>query len=130
MPMILIEVVNKHTKEQEIALMQAVHSALIASFNVTEEAINTRLLAHEPHRFSVPVNYNPDHYVIVGIDCFSGRSLATKRNLYQTIVENLHASGIPKDHVKIVIREAIRENWGILGGFAACDVQVGYKIEV
>jgi len=130
MPMILIEVANKYTKEQEIAIIKAAHSALLETFKVTLEAINTRLLVHEPYRFSVPAHCNPDCYVLISIDCFIGRSLATKRHLYQVIVENLNVLGIPKDHIKIVLRESAAENWGILGGFAGCDVDVGYKVEV
>jgi phenylpyruvate tautomerase PptA (4-oxalocrotonate tautomerase family) len=130
MPMILIEVANKYTNEQEIALMNEVSSALRKTFKVSLEAINTRLLVHELHRFSVPIHCNPEQYVLISIDCFSGRSLTTKRDLYHAIVENLNGLGIPKDHVKIVLRESVRENWGILGGFAGCDVDVGYKVEV
>jgi len=130
MPMTLIEIANKYTKEQEIALMKAVDSALLEIFKVTPEAINTRLMIHEPHRFSVPADCNPERYVIINIDCFSGRSLDTKRNLYQAIVEQLNILGIPKDHIKIVLRESAKENWGILGGFAGCDVDVGYKVKI
>lgn len=130
MPMALIEIGKKYSSEHEIALMNAIHSALIEAFKVTNHAINIRLLVHEPHRFSAPINTNPDLYTLISIDCFAGRSLAAKRTLYSCIVENLHALGIPKDHVKIVLRETNRENWGILGGRAGCDVDVGYVVNV
>lgn len=130
MPIVSIEVGKKYSQEEEIAIMKAVHSALLEAFKVTDHAINIRLLVHEIHRFSVPINTNPEIYTLIGIDCFSGRSLAAKRNLYTCIVHNLNNLGIPKDHVKIVIRESNKENWGILGGFAGCDVDVGYPVEV
>ena len=130
MPMILIEIGNKYTKEKEIALMQAVHSALLETFKVTLHAINTRLIVHEPHRFSVPIHCKSEQYVLISIDCFSGRSLEVKRNLYHAIVENLNGLGIPNGHIKIVLRESIKENWGILGGFAGSDVDVGYQVEI
>jgi hypothetical protein len=38
--------------------------------------------------------------------------------------------GIPRDHVKILLREIPRENWGIRGGQAGCDVDLGFLIEV
>ena len=38
--------------------------------------------------------------------------------------------GIPKDHVKILLRELPRENWGIRGGQAATDVELGFKVDV
>ena len=46
------------------------------------------------------------------------------------IVRNLAALGIPKDHVKILLREIPKENWGIRGGQAAVDIDIGFKIEV
>lgn len=130
MPMVLIEVSKKYSKEDEITLIKIIHSALMETFKVTNQAINIRLLVHEPHRFSTPVNTNPELYTIISIDCFAGRSLVVKRNLYSCIVENLSTMGIPKDHVKIVIRETSKENWGILGGHAGCDVDVGYIVEI
>jgi phenylpyruvate tautomerase PptA (4-oxalocrotonate tautomerase family) len=37
---------------------------------------------------------------------------------------------IPRDHVKILLREIPPENWGIRGGRAACDVELGFKVDV
>ena len=59
-----------------------------------------------------------------------GRSLDAKRNLYRAIVNNLEGLGIPKDHVKILLREIPKENWGIRGGQAGSDVELGFKVEV
>jgi hypothetical protein len=50
--------------------------------------------------------------------------------LYKTIVTNLAVLGIPVDHVKIVLRDIPKENFGIRGGKAGCDVELGYKIDV
>jgi phenylpyruvate tautomerase PptA (4-oxalocrotonate tautomerase family) len=67
---------------------------------------------------------------LVSIDAFAGRSLDAKRKLYRAIVANLEPLGIPKDHVKIVLREIPRENWGIRGGQAGSDVDLGFKVDV
>lgn len=130
MPMVLIEIGKKYSQEKEIALIKAAHSAIVEAFKVTDHALNIRLLVHETHRFSVPLNTNPELYTLISIDCFSGRSITAKRNLYACLANNLNALGIPKDHIKIVLRESNRENWGILGGFAGCDVDVGYNVEI
>lgn len=66
----------------------------------------------------------------VSIDCFAGRSLAAKRNLYKTIVNNLEPFGIPNNHAKIMLREITAENWGIRGGYAACDIDLGFEVKV
>ena len=131
MPSVLIEVRNSYAPEQETALMEAVHAALREAFRLLPGDRNVRLMAHAPHRFACPPHLaQPELYTHVSIDAFAGRSLDAKRALYRGIVENLAALGIPKDHVKILLRELPRENWGIRGGQAAIDVELGFKIDV
>jgi len=132
MPIVLIEVRKKYTQEQEVALMKAVHAALQEAFKILNNDINVRLLVHEPHRSSLPTTISyPELYTLISIDCFAGRSLTAKRHLYQRIVENLESLNIPKDHVKILLRETSKENWGIRGGQAGSDVaELGYAVEI
>jgi phenylpyruvate tautomerase PptA (4-oxalocrotonate tautomerase family) len=88
-------------------------------------------MAHEPHRFACPPDRkHPEAYTVVTISAFAGRSLDAKRLLYRSIVENLLPLGIPSDHVLILLQEVPRENWGVRGGQAACDVDIGFKIEI
>lgn len=56
--------------------------------------------------------------------------MATKRKLYQMLVQNLVEFGIPADHIIITLRESPLENWGIRGGQAACDVDLGFQVDV
>jgi phenylpyruvate tautomerase PptA (4-oxalocrotonate tautomerase family) len=131
MPSILIEVRRHYTQEQEIALMEAVHRAVRDASKIAPGDRNVRLVVHEPHRFACPPSRErPDVYTHISIDAFAGRSLDAKRNLYQGIVEGLEPLGIPRDHVKILLRELPKENWGIRGGQAGCDVELGFKIEI
>lgn len=131
MPSALIEVRQNYSRENEAGIMEAVHSALRECFKIMPHDRNIRLLVHEPHRFECPPDREkPEFYTHISIDCFAGRSLDAKRNLYQAIVNNLEPFGIPKNHVKIMLREITAENWGIRGGQAACDVELGFKIEV
>jgi phenylpyruvate tautomerase PptA (4-oxalocrotonate tautomerase family) len=130
-PSVLIEVRRSYTPEQEVALMEAVHSALREAFAIKAGDRNVRLVVHEPHRFACPPErQHPESYTHISIDAFAGRSVDAKRALYRGIVERLATLGIPKDHVKILLRELPRENWGIRGGQAACDVELGFKIDV
>lgn len=131
MPSVLIEVRQLYTPEQEMAIMEAVHSALREAFKILPGDRNVRLITHEPHRFECPPNRaKPESYTHISIDAFAGRSLDAKRNLYKGIVNNLETLGIPKDHVKILLREIQKENWGIRGEQAGCDVDLGFKVEV
>lgn len=111
--------------------MEAVHAALREAFKILPGDRNVRLVVHEPHRFACPPDREtPEFYTHISIDVFTGRSLDAKRNLYTTIVNNLETFGIPKNHVKILLREIPKENWGIRGGQAGCDVELGFKVEV
>lgn len=131
MPSVLIEVRRRYTQEQEIALMEAVHLALREAFKIVPGDKNVRLLVHEPHRFIFPPERtNPDFYTHISIDAFAGRTLEAKRNLYKGIVDRLESFGIPRDHVKILLREIPKENWGIRGGQAGCDIELGFKVDV
>lgn len=131
MPSALIEVRQEYSRDNEMGIMEAVHSALRECFKIMPHDRNVRLLVHEPHRFECPPDREkPEFYTHISIDCFAGRSLDAKRNLYRAIVNNLEPFGIPKNHVKIMLREITAENWGIRGGQAACDVELGFKIDV
>ena len=131
MPSVLIEVRKRYRQEEEIALMEAVHAALREAFIILPHDKNIRLVVHEPHRFACPPDREkPEFYTHISIDAFAGRSLDAKRNLYMTIVKNLEPFGIPKNHVKILLREIPKENWGIRGGQAGCDVELGFNLDV
>lgn len=131
MPHVLIETRREYSKTEEVALMDAVHGALQRAFRIPPEDRHVRLLVHEPHRFACPPGTaEPDRFTQVSIDAFAGRSLDAKRALYREIVESLEPLGIPRDHVSIVVRDVPRENWGIRGGAAACDVDLGFDVNV
>lgn len=131
MPSVLIEVRRQYAQDEEIALMEAVHKSLREAFKILPGDRNVRLLIHEPHRFACPPDREkPEYYTHISIDAFAGRSLDAKRNLYKMIVNNLESLGIPKNHVKILLREIPQENWGIRGGQAGCDVELGFKVDV
>ncbi|WP_406055144.1 tautomerase family protein [Kribbella sp. NBC_00889] len=131
MPTALVEVRRRYSEAEEVALMDAVHGALVAAFRIPPEDKNVRLIAHEPHRFACsPNRAQPEFFTLVTIDCFAGRSVQAKRNLYAEIVDRLAPFGIPQDHVLITLRESGAENWGIRGGQAASDVDLGFDVHV
>jgi phenylpyruvate tautomerase PptA (4-oxalocrotonate tautomerase family) len=131
MPTALVEVCRPYSQTEEVAIIDAVHDALVAAFRIPPEDKHVRLLVHEPHRFGSPPRLsNPEAVTLVTVDCFAGRLVEAKRRLYAEIVERLTPFGIPPDHVLITVRESPTENWGIRGGQAACDVDLGFKIDV
>lgn len=130
MPSTLIEVRHKYTPQQQVALIDAVHGALVAAFKIPEEDRFIRVLAYEPHAMVNGLAEGvADSYTRVTIDCFSGRSVDAKRSLYREIVERLEVFGIPKKNISILLRESAPENWGA-GGRAASDYDLGFNINV
>lgn len=131
MPTVMIETRLPRTPEAEIAMMDAVHSALVEAFHIPVHDREVRLIAHAPHRFQAPPDRaQPELFTLISIDAFAGRSVDAKRQLYRAIVDKLEPLGIPRDHVLTVLREHPTENWGLRGGRAACDVDLGFKVNV
>lgn len=131
MPSSLVEVRRTYTEAEEASIIDAVHDALVAAFRIPQADKYVRLVAHAPHRFAcAPGLAQPELFTLVSIDCFAGRSIAAKRELYREIVERLSAVGVPRDHVKILLREIEPVNWGIRGGQAGSDVDLGFEVNV
>ncbi len=131
MPLTTIDIRTTYTEAQEVAIIEAVQSALIEGFKIPVEDRHVTLRVHAPHRMIVPPHCTqPERYTIVCIDAFAGRSAQAKRNLYQAIVSNLAALGIPPDHVIIRLLEPTMDNWGIKAGQMASDVGVNFKLDV
>ena len=131
MPSTVIDVRTSYTPAQELAIIEAVQSALVQAFKIPLHDRSILLTAHLPHRMiTPPALQQPERYTVVRIDAFAGRSIDAKRKLYQAMVNNLQPLGIPVDHVKVCLREIPTENWGIQGGQAACDVDLGFQINV
>lgn len=131
MPSTVIEVRRSYTTDEEVAIIDAVHDALVAAFRIPVRDKHVRLVVHEPHRCAHPPHLaEPEQMTLVSIDCFAGRTLDAKRALYAGIVDRLETLRIPRDHVTITLREHPLENWGVRGGQAACDVDLGFDVNV
>lgn len=131
MPNATIEVRREYSEQDEAGLIEAVHDALVTAFRIPPEDKDIRLLVHAPHRFACsPRLTQPEFFTLITIDCFAGRSVDAKRTLYTEIVTNLKAFNIPPDHVTIVVRDHPTTNWGLRGGQAASDLDLGFNIHV
>jgi len=131
MPSTQVEVRRVYSREVESSILDAVHASLVAAFAIPEVDKHVRLAVHEPHRFAVPPTLSsPEAYTLITVDCFSGRSVDAKRDLYREITTRLGEFGIPADHVTVIVRDIDTENWGIRGGQAACDVELGFDVNV
>ncbi len=129
MPTVNIEVKYKYSAEQEVAIIDAVHRAMMEGIKTPEWDKNIRLVVHEPHRFASPLGKS-ERYTLVTFDMFSGRSIEAKRALYSAIIQNISELDIQPSDVLINLREQPPENWGVQGGTPASEVDIGFKINV
>jgi phenylpyruvate tautomerase PptA (4-oxalocrotonate tautomerase family) len=129
MPLVKLSMIEGRTLEEKQAVADGVHAALIESFKIRTNDINIRIEEYKKENFILPPG-NSEKYILVEITAFKGRSLEAKRSLYKKIIFNLEKIGIDSDDVFIIVYEEPLENWGIRGGFPACDVDLGFKVDV
>ena len=131
MPSATIDIRYAYSQEQETALMEAVHAAIVEAFKVSPVHRNVSLVLHAPHRFIGRTDCpNPDRLTNISIFLLPGRSLAAKRRLYKSLVQRLEAFGIPSVCVLVRLHELPAENFAVRGGQALCDVELGYPVAV
>jgi phenylpyruvate tautomerase PptA (4-oxalocrotonate tautomerase family) len=133
MPLTTIDIRTTYSEQVEIDLIEAVQRALLETLKLPPNDRNVKLCVHAPHRMIVSgALAQPEKRTVVHIALFPGRSMDAKRRLYQAIVVNLEncAAAIARDHVLICLQELPFEHWGIRGGRAACDVDLGFSTQI
>ncbi len=127
MPLTTLTMVAGRDPEFKQSLLDGVHTALRHAFGIPETDRNQYINEVPPENWDMLGS--PDR-IIVEIKAFAGRSKDAKRLLYKTVVEKLTACGVAPTDVFIVVNDIPMENWGIRGGQAACDVDLGFKVDV
>ncbi len=131
MPSITLNVCRDYGPEEGRALLDAVHGALVDAFRIDAANRNMLLRVHRPDRFVGRPDVEPaDRTMRVTIVCSQGRSVQAKRRLYAGIVAALEPLGVPPACVLVRLIELPVENFGVRGGQALCDVDLGYDLEV
>ncbi len=131
MPSAVIEVRRPYAPEEETALMESVHAAIVDAFQVSPVHRNVSLVVHAGHRFLGRTDCpDPERLTNISIYALPGRSVDAKRRLYRGLVDRLQGFGIPPACVLIRLFELPAENFGVRGGQALCDVDLGYTVNV
>jgi 4-oxalocrotonate tautomerase len=123
MPLVRIDVPAATPAADRRAAADVVHEALVATFNVPLADRFQLLTEHRdgelictPEYLGVP--HSPQ-VVFVQITCSEGRSVATKKALYECIASELpKRSGFAADDVIINLVETRKENWSFGRGLA------------
>lgn len=129
MPDVLVELGAGGSQATGSKFLDAIHRAIVETLHTPEDGKVLRLVEHPAERFAIPGSAG-ERYTHIEITMFAGRTLATKRSLYQTIVRNLEPFGVSPKDVKIILIEVSADSVGMRGGIAACDLEIGYEIRV
>jgi phenylpyruvate tautomerase PptA (4-oxalocrotonate tautomerase family) len=129
MPLIRIEIREGWLSAEKAGLLDAIHAAAVEALRIPDEDRTQILTEHPADAFEIPPGKG-ERFTLVEITMFAGRSLDAKRHLYRAVVRNLGRLGIPPSDVVIVLHEVALQNWGIRGGTATSDVDLGFEVDV
>jgi len=111
------------------AISDAIHDAVIAALAYPKDKKFHRLLALNSTEFLYP-NDRSEHYTIIEISLFEGRTTEAKKMLIQLIFQNIQErTGIKTQDVEITLFETPKANWGIRG-MCSDEMTLNYKVEV
>ena|SRR5207248_33170 len=126
-----IEIVEGRTAEERADMVEAVRAALSEALRAPADDPVVRLAEYPREEFLLPYpERHSDRYTLVEITMFAGRSMDTKRQLYEAIVRRLVQFEVPGDDILIVLHEPALENWAVDGGTPASEVDVGFRIDI
>jgi phenylpyruvate tautomerase PptA (4-oxalocrotonate tautomerase family) len=127
MPIVHVHLQAGRPPAERKAILDGIHAALVEAFRIPEHDRNQLVHEYAPEHFEA--RHGPGA-VFVELTVFPGRTPEAKRRLYEGIATNLARAGVDPMRTLIVVHEPPLENWGIRGGKAATDVQIGFKIDV
>ena len=129
MPLVRIEIIRGGSLPERKRLLDGVHDALVEAFRIPDDDRTQRMIEHDPENFEIPPGAG-ERYTLIEITAFPGRSPTAKRHLYQALVRNLGAAGVPASDISVVLHEPPMESWGIRGGKPASEVDLGFRVEI
>lgn len=129
MPFVKTAIPSDTSAEQQKAIVEGIHAALIHSIGMPPDELFNLVTRYAPGQFHFDRGFNgvtrSDGLVVVEITMRRGRSDAMKRALYESIARNLHegAQVAPAD-VFIFVHENDYSDWSVgHGKFAMALVQ-------
>ena len=127
MPLVHVHLRAGRPPAEKKAILDAIHAALVEAFRIPDSDRNQ--LVHEYADADFEARQGPGA-VFVELVVFPGRTPDAKRRLYATIGANLGRAGVDPQRALVVLHEPPLANWGVRGGKAATDVDLGFALDV
>ncbi len=126
-----IDILEGRTAGEKRAMVEGVRRALSEALRAPLEDPLVRLAEYPAGCFTLPYpDRHSDRFALVEITMFAGRSVETKRRLYDAVVRSLVAAGVPAEDVLIVLHEPPMHDWAVNGGTPASEADVGFDVEI
>lgn len=129
MPVINIEVVKPINSSAKKEILKTIHEGSAKILQIPGNSCHLRWIEISSDDYFC-VTDKPENHIYVEIKLFPGRSIETKRALYQFIFTTLKDYGLDTDGLMIALNEISKENWGMHGGIPCSELVLGYKVEV
>ncbi len=129
MAQIKIYGLRSNLNENKNALSKAIHDAVMIALEYPPEKKFHRFISLEQSDYFFPDDRS-EHYIIIEISMFEGRSVEAKKSLIRKLYSNIETqTGIVSQDIEMTIFETPKENWGIRGK-PGDELALGYKVEV
>lgn len=121
--------ITEHLAGNRAAISDAIHTAAMETLGLPPEKRFHRFIGLDAADFLYPDDRS-EHYTIVEVSMFEGRSVETRKAFIRAVIAGLEAQcGIAPADVEITITETPRCNWGIRG-VPGDELGLTYKVEV
>ncbi len=129
MPHAVVHRLNAARLIDRRAIIEAVNRAFIDALKVPEDTHPVRLCEYDADAFLVPAQSSAA-FTLIEATIYPGRTIKTKRKLYQCMISELGKTGIAAQDIRVVLYEVHRENWGLRGGLPASEIDLGFEVEI
>jgi phenylpyruvate tautomerase PptA (4-oxalocrotonate tautomerase family) len=120
---------RRSLQNRRAAISQAIHSSVVEALEYPPEKKFHRFIALDEEDFIYPPDRS-EHYIIIEISIFEGRSIEAKKMLIRLLYERIpRLCGISTQDIEITIFETPRHCWGIRG-MPGDEIGLNYKVEV
>ena len=119
---------RRHLDRVQTELSAAIHASAVGALGLPPDKRFHRFIALDDADFLFPDDRS-DHYTVIEISIFEGRSIETKKALIRGLFERIEAQcGIAPQDIEITIFETPRHNWGIRG-LPGDELTLDYTVE-
>jgi phenylpyruvate tautomerase PptA (4-oxalocrotonate tautomerase family) len=129
MAQIKIYGIGTHLDPIKAKLSDVIHSCVVDALQFPTDKRAHRFFPLDASNFFYPTG-RTDHYTIIEISMFDGRSIETKKRLIRLLFERLHVElGLSLEDVEVTITETPKHNWGFRG-LPGDEIDLNYKVDV